>query len=178
LSMALAIVLAATQGMVIPVHFAFQDEPQFVGFVLSALAAGLLVGGGCFAVLGHRTPHRVWFITGLVLVAVGFSVLGVLGPVWSIFAGAAIVGVGGGGMNAVIGLAFIENVDDSQRGRVLGAQNAIMTLVPAAGIGVAALLIEVSGLPLATTALTALWILAAVSALLTPRLRRLGQGGA
>ncbi|WP_017544624.1 MFS transporter [Nocardiopsis prasina] len=175
LGMALAIVLAATQGMVIPVHFAFQDEPQFVGFVLSALAAGLLIGGGCFAVLGHRIPHRVWFTTGLVLVAMGFSIIGVLGPVWSIFAGAAIVGVGGGSMNAVIGLAFIENVDDSQRGTVLGAQNAIMTLVPAAGIGVAAVLIEVSGLHLATTALAALWILAAIGALLTPRLRRLGQ---
>lgn len=178
LGMALAIVLAATQGMVIPVHFAFRDEPQFVGFVLSALAAGLLVGGGSFAALGHRIPHRMWFIAGLVLVAVGFSVIGVLGPVWSIFAGAAIVGLGGGSMNAVIGLAFIENVDDSQRGTVLGAQNAIMTLVPAAGIGVAALLIEVSGLSLATTALTALWILAALGALLTPRLRRLGQGKA
>lgn len=176
LGMALAIVLAATQGMVIPVHFAFQDEPRFVGFVLSALAAGLLVGGGCFAAFGHRIPHRVWFITGLVLVAVGFSIIGILGPVWSIFAGAAIVGLGGGSMNAVIGLAFIENVDDSQRGTVLGAQNAIMTLVPAGGIGIAALLIEVSGLPLATTALATLWILAALGALLTPRLRRLGQG--
>ncbi|MEU0241848.1 hypothetical protein ABZ234_29535 [Nocardiopsis sp. NPDC006198] len=118
LGMALAIVLAATQGMVIPFHFAFQDEPQFVGFVLSALTAGLLVGGGSFAALGHRIPHRVWFITGLVLVAAGFSVIGVLGPVWSIFAGAVIVGLGGGSMNAVIGLAFIENVDDSQRGTV------------------------------------------------------------
>ena len=175
LGMTLAIVLAATQGMVIPVHFAFQGEPQFVGFVLSALAAGLLIGGICFATFGHRIPHRVWFITGLVLVAVGFSIIGVLGPVWSIFAGAAIVGIGGGSMNAVIGLAFIENVADSQRGTVLGAQNAIMTLVPAAGIGMAAVLIEVSGLHLATTALAALWILAAICALITPRLRRLGQ---
>ncbi|MEQ3550218.1 MFS transporter [Pseudonocardia nematodicida] len=173
LGMALSVVLAATQGMVIPVHFAFQGEPQFVGFVLSALAAGLLIGGGSFAALGRRIPHRVWFVAGLVLVAVGFSILGVLGPAWSIFAGAAVVGVGGGCMNAVVGLAFIENVPDSRRGTVLGAQNAVMTVVPAAGIGVAAVLIEVSGLRLATTVLTVLWILAAAGALLTPRLRRL-----
>ncbi|MGW2091267.1 MFS transporter [Promicromonospora sukumoe] len=175
LGLALGTVLAATQGMVIPVHFAFQGEPQFVGFVLSALAAGLLVGGGSFAVFGHRVPHHVWFIAGLVLVAVGFLSIGVLGPVWSIFAGAAIVGLGGGCMNAVIGLAFVENVADSQRGTVLGTQNAIMTLVPAGGIGIAAVLIEVGGLTLATTVLSALWILAAVGALLTPRLRRLGR---
>lgn len=173
LSMALAVVLAATQGMVIPVHFAFQSEPQFVGFVLSALAAGLLVGGGFFAMFGQRIPHPVWFATGLILVAVGISIVGFLGPVWAIFTGAAIVGLGGGCMNAIMGLAFIENVPDSQRGAVLGAQNAILTLVPALGIGLASVLIEISGLALAAIALAALWMLSAIAALLSPRLRRM-----
>ncbi|EOM77396.1 MFS transporter [Rhodococcus rhodnii] len=175
LGLALAVVLAATQGMVIPVHFAFQDEVGFIGFVLSALAAGLLVGGGLFAGFGTRIPRRRWFVTGVVVVAVGFVVIGILGPVWSIFAGAAIVGLGGGCMNAVVGLTFVENVADAQRGKVLGAQNAIMTLVPSAGIGAAALLIEVGSLHLATTALVLLWIGAATLALLSPSIRRLGQ---
>lgn len=178
LGLALAIVLAATQGMVMPVHFAVQGEPQFVGFVLSALAAGLLVGGGIFAALGHRIPHRVWFIAGLILVAAGFSIIAILGPVWSIFAGAVAAGIGGGAMNAVIGLAFVENVPDVQRGTVLGAQNALMVLVPALGIGAAAVLIEAGGIQLAAVALAGLWILAAIAALLTPRLRRLGQAEA
>lgn len=178
LGLALAIVLAATQGMVMPVHFAFQGEPQFVGFVLSALAAGLMVGGGFFAALGHRIPHRVWFIAGLIIVAAGFSIIAILGPVWSIFAGAVVVGIGGGAMNAVIGLAFVENVPDAQRGTVLGAQNALMTLVPALGIGASAVLIEAGGIQLTAVALAGLWILAAIAALLTPRLRRLGQAEA
>lgn len=178
LGLALAIVLAATQGMVMPVHFAFQGEPQFVGFVLSALAAGLMVGGGFFAALGHRIPHRVWFIAGLIIVAAGFSIIAILGPVWSIFAGAVVVGLGGGAMNAVIGLAFVENVPDAQRGTVLGAQNALMTLVPALGIGASAVLIEAGGIQLTAVALAGLWILAAIAALLTPRLRRLGQAEA
>ncbi|MBM6589096.1 MFS transporter [Brevibacterium sp. RIT 803] len=178
LGLALAIVLAATQGMVMPVHFAVQGEPQFVGFVLSALAAGLLVGGGIFAALGHRIPRRIWFIAGLILVAAGFSIIAILGPVWSIFAGAVAAGIGGGAMNAVIGLAFVENVPDVQRGTVLGAQNALMVLVPALGIGAAAVLIEAGGIQLAAVALAGLWILAAIAALLTPRLRRLGQAEA
>ena len=68
---------------------------------------------------------------------------------------------------AVIGLAFVENVLDAQRGRVLGAQNALMTLVPAGGIGLASVLIELGGLPLATAVLAGLWILAALAALLS-----------
>ncbi|WP_152352145.1 MFS transporter [Brachybacterium subflavum] len=175
LGLALAVVLAATQGMVIPVHFAFQNEAGLVGFVLSALAAGLLIGGGLFAVFGTRIPRRGWFTTGVIVVAVGFVVIGILGPVWSIFTGAAIVGLGGGCMNAVVGLTFVENVADAERGKVLGAQNAIMTVVPAAGIGVAALLIEIGTLHLATTALALLWIGAAALALLSPSIRRSGQ---
>ncbi|MGO1165813.1 MAG: MFS transporter [Janibacter sp.] len=178
MGLALATGLAAMQGMVIPVHFAFRDEPQFVGFVLSALAVGLLVGGGLFAGLGSRVSRRAWFITGLVVVAVGFSVIAILGPVWMVFTGAAIVGLGAGCMNAVVGLAFIDNVDDAKRGTVLGAQNAIMTLVPALGIGAASLLIEVSTLAVAAAVLAALWGVATLSGLLSPSLRDLGGDAA
>ncbi|MGO1630129.1 MAG: MFS transporter [Microbacteriaceae bacterium] len=176
LNLSLAVVLAATQGMVIPVHFAFQDQAQYVGFVLSALAAGLLIGGGLFAALGDRIPRRVWFGVGVGVLAVGFVVIGTLGPVWSIFMGAAIVGIGGGSMNAVVGLTFVENIDDAQRGKVLGAQNAIITLVPAVGIGGAAVLIEVGSLQITTAVLAALWIAAATACLLSPRIRHLGKG--
>lgn len=130
LAVTLGVVLAAMQGMVIPVHFAFHDEPQFVGFVLSSLAAGLLVGGGLFAGLANRVPRRVWFFSGIATLAVGLGGLAFLGPVWSIFAAAVVAGIGGGAMNAVVGLTFVENVDENQRGRVLGAQNAILTLTP------------------------------------------------
>ncbi|MBO1900899.1 MFS transporter [Leucobacter weissii] len=177
LGLALALVLAATQGMVIPVHFAFRGEAGFVGFVLSSLAAGLLLGGGLFAALGGRIPRRTWFFVGVIVVASGFVVIAVLGPLWTVFAGAAIVGLGGGCMNAVVGLTFVENVDDSERGRVLGAQNALLTLVPAAGIGGAALLIELGSLRLAMVGVTVLWVAAAAAALLSPRIRRLGREG-
>lgn len=175
LAVTLGVVLAAMQGMVIPVHFAFQNEPQFVGFVLSSLAAGLLVGGGLFAGLANRIPRRVWFISGMATLAVGLGGLAVLGPVWSIFAAAVVAGIGGGAMNAVVGLTFVENVDENQRGRVLGAQNAILTLTPALGIGGGAVLVESGSLHLATTVFVTLWVIVALASLLSPRIRRLGE---
>ncbi|MGJ9373463.1 MFS transporter [Nesterenkonia sp. CF4.4] len=175
LAVTLGVVLAAMQGMVIPVHFAFQNEPQFVGFVLSSLAAGLLVGGGLFAGLANRIPRRVWFISGIATLAAGLGGLAILGPVWSIFASAAVAGIGGGAMNAVVGLTFVENVDENQRGRVLGAQNAILTLTPALGIGGGAVLIESGSLHLATTVFVTLWVIVSLASLLSPRIRRLGE---
>ena len=174
LMLALAVVLAALQGMVIPVHFAFQGEASMVGFVLSAVAVGLLLGGGLFAVLGERIPRAVWLVVGIVVIAVGLVVLGTLGPVWMTFTGAAIVGLGGGSMNAVVGLTFVETVEERRRGAVLGAQNALLTLVPAVGIGGAALLIETGSLDLAAMVLAGVWILAVIASLLSPHLRRLG----
>lgn len=175
LGVTLAVVFAATQGIVIPVHFAFRDEPQFVGFVLSAVAVGLLIGGGLFAAFGNRISRRAWMITGVFVVALGFVIVGILGPAWSIFAGAAIVGLGGGCTNAVVALTFIESVEESQRGRVLAAQNAIVTLAPAVGIGGAAFLIEFGSLHLATGILSAFWVISAAAIMLNPQIRQLRE---
>lgn len=177
LATVLAVVLAATQGIVIPVHFAFQGEPGYVGFVLSSLAAGLLVGGGTFAIFGPRVRRRTWFAAGLVLLGLGFIGISMLGPVWSVFAAAALVGLGGGCLNAVVGLAFVEQVAETERGRLLGAQNAIITLAPALGIGGAATIIEFGTTQLAAGLLAGIWILAAVIALIVPSLRRIGENG-
>lgn len=175
LSVTLGVVLAAVQGMVIPVHFAFRNEPQFVGFVLSSLAAGLLIGGGLFAGLATSFPRRVWFISGIAVLTVGLTGLAFLGPVWSIFASAAVAGLGGGAIGSVVGVTFVENVDESQRGRVLGAQNAILTLTPALGIGGGAVLIDSGSLHLATTVFVAVWVIIVLAALFNPRIRRLGE---
>jgi len=175
LSVTLGVVLAAVQGMVIPVHFAFRNEPQFVGFVLSSLAAGLLIGGGLFAGLATSIPRRVWFISGIAVLTVGLTGLAFLGPVWSIFASAAVAGLGGGAIGSVVGVTFVENVDESQRGRVLGAQNAILTLTPALGIGGGAVLIDSGSLHLATTVFVAVWVIIVLAALFNPRIRRLGE---
>jgi len=175
LSVTLGVVLAAVQGMVIPVHFAFRNEPQFVGFVLSSLAAGLLIGGGLFAGLATSIPRRVWFISGIAVLTVGLTGLAFLGPVWSIFASAAVAGLGGGAIGSVVGVTFVENVDESQRGLVLGAQNAILTLTPALGIGGGAVLIDSGSLHLATTVFVAVWVIIVLAALFNPRIRRLGE---
>jgi MFS family permease len=173
LTLALGATLAAVQGIVIPVHFAFQDQAQHVGFVLSALAAGLLVGGVTFASSSEKLSRRTWFGLGVVLVSIGFVVIATLGHVSVLLAGALIVGLGGGCLNSVIGVTFIERTRDAERGRVLGAENALLTLFPGAGIALAALLIEFGSLQVATVALTAMWVVAATAALLSRTVRRI-----
>jgi hypothetical protein len=79
-------------------------------------------------------------------VTTGFIVIATLGHVSVLLGGAVIVGLGGGCLNSVVGLTFIESTRDAERGRVLGAENALLTLFPGAGIALAAVLIEFASL--------------------------------
>lgn len=176
LMLALGGVLAATQGMVMPVHFALTGEPQQVGFVLSAMAAGLLVGGMVFAAFSTTIPRSFWFDAGAVLTAAGFVIIASLGPVWLIFAGGTLIGLGGGCMNSVIGVFFIENTAEAERGRVLGAQNALITLVPGLGIGATSLLVEFGSVQSAAVALAGVWIVAVIASLSSRSIRQFARG--
>lgn len=110
----------------------------------------------------------------MLVLAAGLAVLATLESTVVVLIGAAIVGLGAGSLNAVVGLTFVETVEEGRRGTVLGAQNAIMTLVPAMGIGFASVLIELGSLELTAAVLAGLWLLTVVAAVFTRRLRRLG----
>ncbi|MEZ5085996.1 MAG: MFS transporter [Tessaracoccus sp.] len=65
LSVVSVIVLASLQGLILPVYFTLEGRPGMLGFVLSALAAGMLVGGTIYALAGTR-GGLPWFLTGLI----------------------------------------------------------------------------------------------------------------
>src|SRR5690606_38636321 len=65
LSLASLIVLASLQWLILPVYFSLVEQPGMLGFVLTALAGGMLVGGTVYAVASTRGRRRVWFLAGL-----------------------------------------------------------------------------------------------------------------
>ncbi|MBX9471585.1 MFS transporter [Microcella sp.] len=166
-------VLAALQALVLPVYFTVIEQPGLLGFVLTALAAGMLVGAGVFAALGARVSRRLWFATGLVGTTVGFALIAWLPSPAVVFSGAVVVGAASGVLNSVLGVLLIERIPELVRGRVLSSQNAIMTLSAPAGIMAAALLVEYASLELAAAAIASLWIVALIVGLASRSLRTL-----
>ena len=158
LSVISVMVLAPLQGLVLPVHFTAIEEPGMLGFVISALAAGMLLGSVLYAAAGTRGRRRVWFVTGLLGTGVGFGVIGALGPVWTILAGAGIVGLASGLFGGLIGVLMIERIPEDMRGRVMGTQNSLMMLATPAGLVVVALLTEYGSARFAALALACLWL--------------------
>ncbi|WP_033342682.1 MFS transporter [Catenuloplanes japonicus] len=173
LSGALVLVLGGFQGLVLPVHFTLIDRPELLGLVLSALAVGLLAGGGLYAVAGTRGPRRAWFVAGLLTTVAGFAAMSSLAAPWLVLASAAVVGLGNGLFGSLLGVLMVERIPDAMRGRIMSTQNTIVTLAPALGFGVTALVIDSAGAREAAIGLAAVWVVAGVFALWAPPLRNL-----
>lgn len=167
------LVLAPLQGLILPVYVTLIGRPEMLGFVLSALAIGLLLGGTVFAILGRRGDRRLWLVVGLVGNALGFIVVGALVSIETILVGAVIIGVCGGAFGSLIGVLMIERIPDEMRGRIMGTQNALTTAAPATGFVAAALLIEHLGVEIAALLVISPWVVALVWGLATPHLRNL-----
>lgn len=173
LNLVLATSLAAVQGLLLPVHFTLLGEEGQLGLVLSSLAVGMLVGSGVYAAVGTRLPRRAWFVVGLLGSATGLLVMGMLPSVWWIFGGAAMVGTFGGMAGTVLGVLMAERIPEMLRGRVMGTQNALMTLAPSLGILAVGVMVDLVSLEAAGLAIAGLWAIAVVVALLAPPLHDL-----
>ena len=173
LSLVSVFVLAALQGLILPVYFTRIELPGLLGFVLSAIAAGMLLGAGLYAVLGSRGRRRTWFVIGILGTALGFAVIAPLLSIWTIFAGAFVVGFASGMFSSLMGVLMIERIPEQFRGRVMGTQNAMMTAAAPLGLMGAAVIIEFAGATPAAIAFAAVWVLAAVAGLAVRSLRNL-----
>ena len=173
LSIISVLVMAALQALILPVYFTGVGQPGMLGFFLTALAAGMLVGATLYAVAGTRGRRRGWFLWGMIGTTVGLGVLASLASVWIVFAGAFLVGLASGLFSSLIGVLMIERIPEEMRGRIMGTQNAITTAAPPLGIVVAAVLTEFAGVGVAAAVVTSVWLVALVLGLVSPSLRTL-----
>ncbi|WP_250007562.1 MFS transporter [Actinoplanes sp. M2I2] len=176
ISLVAGLVLAAFQGLILPVHFTATGQASLLGLVLSAIAVGLLIGSAIYTVFAKRGSHRAaWLHTGLIGTGAGFAVIATLHSTPVILIGGVLVGLGSGLVGGLIGVLSLERIPDGLRGRVLGTQNALLTVAPALGIMGAAVLIEAWSVTVAAVVATAVWAALALGALVTARPSALGS---
>ncbi len=173
LSIISVLVMAALQALILPVYFTGVGQPGMLGFFLTALAAGMLVGATLYAVAGTRGRRRGWFLWGMIGTTVGLGVLASLASVWIVFAGAFLVGLASGLFSSLIGVLMIERIPEEMRGRIMGTQNAITTAAPPLGIVAAAVLTEFAGVGVAAAVVTSVWLVALALGVWAPSLRTL-----
>ncbi|MGO1259724.1 MAG: MFS transporter [Brachybacterium sp.] len=158
LVLGLAVALGGLQGLVMPVYFDLIARPELLGLVLTALAAGMLVGAMVYSAVGARLPSCAWLSAGFVGTSVGFVLMASLLSPAVVFAGAAALGIGNAVVGAVTSVLQVQHTPAALLGRVLSVKTALLTVAAPAGIALAGVLAELGSPLLAGASVTGVWI--------------------
>ncbi|RCS75527.1 MFS transporter [Brachybacterium alimentarium] len=166
-------VIAGLQATILPAYFLQERLPEFSGFAVTGIALGSLFGAGLYAATVGKASRRAWFVIGMLGSVIGFAALGAMGAPWLVIAAAVLIGLTNAPMSAVLGVATIEATPDRMRGRVLGAQNALMLAAPALTAAPIAAIASGYGLTTAGVGIAVVMAVTAVIALIVPAFRSL-----
>jgi MFS family permease len=162
LTVGMVVVLGGLQGLVLPLYFTTLSRPDLLGFVLTAMAFGMLCGTGMFAALSARLSRRVWMTCAAVGTTAGVLLIASLASPAVVFAGAALCGGANAALGALLGVLQAERIPDEFRGRVLSLQNACLQVAAPTGIGVAGVVAEFGSPIAAGLAVVAIWLAVAI----------------
>lgn len=173
LGMLIVIVMGSYQGMVLPVFFTQENAPTLLGYVLSAMSVGALVGSLGYAKFAYAMKRRTWYAVSFVGMAIGVAALGSLASYGVILAGAAMLGLFSGPVSALFGYFVYGLIPDEHRGAVLGTQNSMLLVVAPIAVFATSIVIEIVGVGMTSLVLALGWILLTVYALAMKAMREI-----
>lgn len=173
LGMLIVIVMGSYQGMVLPVFFTQENAPTLLGYVLSAMSVGALVGSLGYAKFAYAMKRRTWYAVSFVGMAIGVAALGSLASYGVILAGAAMLGLFSGPVSALFGYFVYGLIPDEHRGAALGTQNSMLLVVAPIAVFATSIVIEIVGVGMTSLVLALGWILLTVYALAMKAMREI-----
>ena len=175
LSFGIIMVMGSFQGLVLPVHFTEIGRPELLGYVLSAMSAGLLVGSLGYAALALQLRRRTWFVLSLLGMAAGVAVMGLLPGYPVLLAGAVVLGISAGPASALLGFFAFDRIPEANRGSALGTQNALVLVVAPVAVFLTSAVVEAAGAAVGALVLVGCWLTVTVWALGARSLRRMDE---
>ena len=173
LSLGSVMVFGSFQGLVLPAFVTEAGHPELLGYVLSAMSAGLLMGTLAYTALAPRFARRTWYVVSLVGMAASVLALGLLPAFPALLAAACALGFTSGPVSALLGFFMLDRIPAASRGSALGTQNSLMLVVAPAGVFVSSVVVSVAGTAVAAFALAALWVVVTLAALAARSMRSL-----
>lgn len=175
LTFGIVMVMGSFQGLVLPVHFTNAGTPELLGYVLSAMSAGMLVSSLAYSALAHKLRRRVWFALSLFGMAIGLLTMGLLPAFPVMVAGAALLGLSAGPASALLGFFVFDRIPAENRGAALGTQNSLMLVAAPVAVFATSVVVETAGLAVAGVGLIVCWGAVTAWALTTPSLHDMGD---
>lgn len=172
-SLAIVMVLGSFQGLILPVFFTYAESPELLGYTLSALSAGLLIGSLVYAVLAQKITRRAWYVGSLIGMFVSLAVMGSL-PAYPFLLGSAFaLGISAGPASSLLGFFMLDRIPEDRRGSALGTQNSLMLVAAPIALFVSSVIVSNFDLNIASLVLILGWFFFTVYALTTKRMKNL-----
>lgn len=173
LSAAMTMVLGAFQSLVFPVFFTELEQPERLGYVLSALSLGLLIGPLMYAAMTDKLKKHTWFVISMVGMVVGMGIMASLPSYPVLLFGAFFAGLTCGPFSALLGYLVLDKVPEENRGAVFGFQNSLLLIASPVAVFVASILVTSFSVSVTSWILFGCWVVITIAALLNPSLRKL-----
>jgi MFS family permease len=161
------------EGVVLPVMFSAVDQPERLGFLITAMSAGGVIGALGYTVLGPRLRRRPAFVVALVGCAIPVLAMAFLPPYPVMLVLGVLTGVFFGAVNPITNLAMQNRTPEALRGRVVGVMGSAAYAAGPLGFLVAGLLVEMVGAQAVFVLLTVLLLVVSVATVFLPALHGL-----
>jgi len=161
------------EAVVLPVLFNALDQPERLGFLVTAMSAGGVIGALGYTWLGPRLPRRPAFVVALVGCAIPVLAMAFLPPYPVMLVLGVVTGVFFGAVNPITNLAMQNRTPEAMRGRVVGVMGSAAYAAGPLGYLVAGPLVEAWGAQAVFVLFTALLLVVSVATAFLPALHRL-----
>lgn len=175
ISFGVVMVMGSLQGLVLPVHFTAAQTPELLGYVLSAMSAGMLASSLGYAAMAHKLRRRTWYVLSLAGMASGILGLGLLPSFPLLIASALVLGLSAGPISALLGFFIFDRIPAENRGSALGTQNSLTLAAAPVAVFATSLVVEGLGVSAAALGLAGCWMLITLWALNTHSLKHLDE---
>lgn len=175
LTLGIVMVMGSYQGLVLPVFFTETNAPELLGYTLSSLSAGLLIGSLAYAAFTHKLSRRSWYVFSLLGMAASIIVLGSLPEYPIMLASAFVFGFAAGPASALLGFFMFDRIPEERRGSALGTQNSLLLVAAPVALFTASVLVSGLGVGAASWVLVAAWLVITAGALFARSMRGLNE---
>lgn len=138
----------AWSGVILPIFATSHlDGAASLGFLVSAMGGGALIGSLAFGAVGHHLPRRAVYIIAFLLAGGPRMLIFSTAPdFWACAVTVGLAGVAAGAINPIIGTVRLERTPPGMRARVGGAMRAAAWAAMPLGALLAGLAVETFGL--------------------------------
>ncbi|BBZ00465.1 MFS transporter [Mycolicibacterium fallax] len=163
------------ESVLFPKYFTDRGQPQQLGWVLMALAAGGLIGALGYAVTARHLPRRSTLIAAMLTLGVTTTVIAFLPPLPLILVLSLLVGLVYGPIGPIYNYVMQTRAPAQLRGRVVGVMGSLAYAAGPVGLIIAGPLADAAGLTVTFLALSVPMLAVGLAALALPSLRELDR---